>query len=88
MLNLTLKEFGFITEKHCYEVDVQEPLASIIKLRDTEDEVVYQSEVVEPKFKTPGFFSYGMEGMSQLDLCLSTTVHPRIITCYQATTLM
>lgn len=56
------KEFGFITEKHCYEVDVQEPLASIIKLRDTEDEVVYQSEVVEPKFKTPGFFSYGMEG--------------------------
>jgi len=56
------KEFGFITEKYTYAVDAQEPRLSVIKLRDNEDEVVYESEVLEPKFKTPGFFSYGVNG--------------------------
>ncbi|KAG5421693.1 hypothetical protein I9W82_000785 [Candida metapsilosis] len=56
------KDFGFDTKGYSYNVEMQTPRVSVIKLRDQEDEVVYQAKILEPKFKTPGFFSYGVDG--------------------------
>ncbi|KAI5953553.1 hypothetical protein KGF54_002925 [Candida jiufengensis] len=53
------KNFGFKTEKFNYEFEINEPDGAIIRLVDSKEAVVYEVDVLEPKFKTPAFYSFG-----------------------------
>ncbi|KAI5966534.1 uncharacterized protein KGF55_000843 [Candida pseudojiufengensis] len=55
------KKFGFKTEKFNYEFKISQPEGSNLKLIDSKNEIVYEvSEILEPKFQTPAFYSFGI----------------------------
>lgn len=58
----SFKKFGFHTEQHFYDINVPNPKAASVTLKDSHNLVLYRCDILEPGFKTPAFYAWGAAG--------------------------